>query len=54
MFEYRIAEGAKVFIAGRWGSLPCVVTVYHQFYGLKVSVVDRAGMTVDELEGFED
>ena len=51
--RYDLGEGAEAFTAGRDAVLPYPVTQGHQVHGSRVAVIDRPGMTREELEGYD-
>lgn len=51
--EYSIADGVYAFTSCRDEQLPFEVTQSHQVHGRSVAVVDRMGMTREELEGYD-
>jgi len=53
MIEYSIGESVRAFTAGRGEQLPYEVTQAHQVHGYRTSVIDRPGMTREELEGYD-
>ena len=53
MIRYNLGIGVVAFTAGRGDDLPYPVVQAHQVHGCKVAVIDRAGVTREELEGFD-
>jgi len=53
MIEYSIGESVRAFTAGREDALPFEVTQAHQVHGYKTAIIDRFGMTREELEGYD-
>lgn len=53
MVEYSIGESVRAFTVGRGEQLPCEVTQAHQVHGYRTAVIDRPGMTREELEGYD-
>jgi len=53
MIEYEIGESVRAFTAGRGEALPYEVTQAHQVHSYKTAVIDRPGMTREELDGFD-
>ena len=53
MIRYDIGIGVEAFTAGRGDDLPYPVVQAHQVHGSKVAVIDRAGVTREELEGYD-
>lgn len=53
MIEYCIAESVRAFTVGRGEVLPFEVTQAHQVHGCEIAVIDRPGMTREELEGYD-
>ena len=53
MIRYNIGIGVEAFTAGRGEELPYPVVQAHQVHGCKVAVIDQAGVTREELEGFD-
>lgn len=51
--EYPISKEVYSFTSCRDESLPYEVTVGHQVHGNAVAVIDRKGMTRDDLDGFD-
>lgn len=53
LLRYDLGEGAEAFSTRRDAVLPYPVIQGHQVHGCRVAVVDRAGMTREELEGYD-
>jgi len=53
MIEYSLGESVRAFTAGRGETLPLEVTLAHQVHGYNTAIVDRPGMTREELEGYD-
>lgn len=48
-----MAPEVEAFTAGRDTALPCPVIQGHQVHGKKVAIIDRPGLTREELEGYD-
>lgn len=53
LLKYDLGAGVEAFSAGRDADLPYPVIQGHQVHGCRVAVVDRPGLTREELEGFD-
>ena len=53
ILRYSIGDGVEAFTTMRNAHLPYPVIVGHQVHGNKVAVVDRPGMTGDDLDGYD-
>jgi len=53
LLTYDLGPGAEAFSTKRNASLPYPVIQGHQVHGSRVAVVDRPGMTREELEGYD-
>ena len=53
LLRYDLGEGAEAFTAGRDTALPYPVVQGHQVHGSRVAIVDRPGMTREDLEGYD-
>ena len=53
MIRYDIDADIEAFTAGRGEDLPCQVVQAHQVHGCEVAVIDRSGITREELEGYD-
>lgn len=51
--QYDLGAGAEAFSAGRDTALPYPVVCGHQVHGCAVAIVDRPGLTRDDLEGYD-
>ncbi|MBQ6073183.1 MAG: laccase domain-containing protein [Bacteroidales bacterium] len=53
LLKYDLGTGAEAFSTRRDSELPYPVIQGHQVHDCKVAVIDRPGMTREELEGFD-
>ena len=53
MIKYDIDIESEAFTIGRGEELPCPVVQAHQVHGCEVAVIDRPGITREELEGYD-
>ncbi len=53
MIEYSIGKSVRAFTAGREDALPFDVTQAHQVHGYRTAIIERSGMTREELEGYD-
>ena len=53
VLKYDIGPGAEAFSTRRNAQLPYPVIQGHQVHGSRVAIVNRPGMTREELEGFD-
>ena len=53
LLRYDLGEGVEAFSPERDAVLPYPVTQGHQVHGSRIAVVDRPGMTREELEGYD-
>ena len=53
LLKYDLGEGVEAFSTQRDAVLPYEVTQGHQVHGCRVAIVDRPGMTREELEGYD-
>lgn len=53
MIEYSMGESVRAFTAGRGDALPFEVTQAHQVHGYRTAIIERPGMTREELEGYD-
>ncbi len=53
MIRYEIGGQVEAFTAGREEVLPYPVVQAHQVHGCKVAVIDRPGLTRENLEGYD-
>ena len=53
MIRYEIGTDIEAFTAGRDDELPCPVVQAHQVHGCEVAIIDRPGITREELEGYD-
>ncbi len=53
LLTYDLGPGAEAFSTERDAALPHPVIQGHQVHGSRVAVVDRPGMTREELEGYD-
>lgn len=51
--EYELGPGVRAFTAGRDVELPCAVVQPHQTHSTNVALVDRPGLTREDLEGVD-
>lgn len=51
LLKYDLGKGVEAFSTQRDAVLPYEVTQGHQVHGSRVAIIDRAGMTREELEG---
>ena len=53
LLKYDLGKGVEAF-STQWDAvLPYEVTQGHQVHGSRVAIIDRAGMTREELEGYD-
>ena len=53
LLKYDLGEGVEAFSTQRDAVLPFEMTQGHQVHGSRVAIVDRPGMTREELEGYD-
>ena len=53
MIRYEIDADIEAFTAGRGEDLPCPVVQAHQVHGCEVALIDRPGITREELDGYD-
>ncbi len=53
MIRYDISDEVEAFTSGRDDELPYPVVQAHQMHGSEVAVIDRPGITREELEGYD-
>ncbi|MBO4843507.1 MAG: laccase domain-containing protein [Bacteroidales bacterium] len=53
LLKYNLGAGVEAFTTRRDSVLPYPVTQGHQVHNCKVAVIDRPGLTREELEGFD-
>ena len=53
LLKYDLGKGVEAFSTQRDAVLPYEVTQGHQVHGSRVAIIDRAGMTREELEGYD-
>ena len=53
LLSYSLGPGVEAFTTRRDSVLPYPVIQGHQVHGTKVAVIDRPGMTREELEGYD-
>ena len=53
LHKYETSRGVEAFSTKRDSVLPYPVITGHQVHGTKIAVIDRPGMTRDELEGYD-
>ena len=53
LLKYNLGEGVEAFSTQRDAVLPYPVIQGHQVHGSRVAIVDRPGMTREELEGYD-
>ena len=53
LLHYSLGPGVEAFTTRRDSELPFPVIQGHQVHGSKVALIDRPGMTREELEGFD-
>ena len=53
LLKYDLGEGVEAFSTQRDASLPYPVIQGHQIHESRVAVIDRPGMTREELEGYD-
>lgn len=53
LLYYSLGPGVEAFTTRRNSELPCPVIQGHQVHGSRVALIDRPGMTREELEGFD-
>ncbi len=53
MLTYNLAPEVEAFTTGRDTALPYPVIQGHQVHGKKVAIIDRPGLTREDLEGYD-
>ena len=53
LLKYDLGEGVEAFSTQRDATLPYAVTQGHQVHGCRIAIVNRPGMTREELEGYD-
>ena len=53
LLHYSLGPGVEAFTTRRDSELPFPVIQGHQVHGSRVAIIDRPGMTREELEGFD-
>ena len=53
LLQYDLGEGVEAFSTQRDAVLPYPVIQGHQVHGSRIAIVDRPGMTREELEGYD-
>ena len=53
LLKYNLGEGVEAFSTQRNAVLPYPVIQGHQVHGSRVALIDRPGMTREELEGYD-
>ena len=53
LLRYSLGEGVEAFTTRRDSALPYPVIQGHQVHGTRVAVIDRPGLTREELEGYD-
>ena len=53
LLEYNLGEGVEAFSTQRNAVLPYPVIQGHQVHGSRLAIVERPGMTREELEGYD-
>lgn len=53
LLKYDLGDGVEAFSAERDASLPYPVIQGHQVHGCRVAVIDRPGLTREDLEGYD-
>ena len=53
LIRYDLGKGAEAFSTRRDCTLPYPVIQGHQIHGKRVAIIDRPGMTREDLEGFD-
>ncbi len=53
LLKYNLGAGVEAFTASRDAVLPYPVTQGHQVHNCKVAVIDRPGLTREDLEGYD-
>ena len=53
LLKYDLGPGVESFTTMRDAALPCPVVIGHQVHGCKVAVVERPGLTREDLEGYD-
>jgi len=53
MVEYDLGNSVRAFTAGRGDVLPFDVTLARQVHGYRTAVIDRPGMIMDDLQGYD-
>lgn len=53
LLTYNLGPGVEAFTVGRDASLPYPVIQGHQVHDCRIALIDRPGMTREELEGYD-
>ena len=53
LLKYNLGAGVEAFTARRDAVLPYPVIQGHQVHNCKVAVIDRPGLTREDLEGYD-
>ena len=53
LLKYDLGDGAEAFTTRRDAALPYPVIQGHQVHGCKVAVIERPGLTREDLEGYD-
>jgi YfiH family protein len=53
LLQYRLGAGVEAFTARRDSVLPYPVIQGHQVHGTEVAIIDRPGLTREDLEGYD-
>lgn len=53
LITYNLGDGVEAFTAGRQAPLPYPVIQGHQVHDCRIALIDRPGMTREELEGYD-
>ena len=53
LLQYRLGAGVEAFTATRDSVLPYPVIQGHQVHGTEVAIIDRPGLTREDLEGYD-
>ena len=53
MLKYDLGPGAEAFTSRRYAALPYPVIQGHQVHDCKVAVIERPGLTREDLEGYD-
>ena len=53
LLTYNLAPEVEAFTAGRDTALPCPVIQGHQVHDKKVAIINRPGLTREDLEGYD-